>query len=439
MLAKGPGTEMMEAHAPARILPPAPLHAGRRALALLASCSLTALSLAGCNGGLQPPTPLHIALGTNSDQRLDSELREDFQERLGLLERGFLRLHPHAVLQVALYPGDQLIAAMQRRSRAGLEPDLIFVNGDTAVKLLNAGVVDPYPASPELLRSFDPTLLDRVRDPQGRLAGVPLLVQTQLSCFNRQQIPEAPRSLDELLQLSASGVAIGLSVEPIQLTWTAGSLGAIPAVIQAVHGGEGFTAAHREALVRWLDWLKLASGQQRVVFFSSQQEATAEFLAQRVAWIPCSSLSIDLLRRQLGANLGVAPLPDGPNQQQAAALNRVRVIALGRHSSAQARRLALDFVRFSANPLTQRSMTIGSLTVLPANRFVSLPLQSSQQLQAMQIAAEQGKQTNPLAGLMLSDDSRFPQMQTLLTRLVFGEATPAATADALLRILERRP
>ena len=429
--------EMMEAHAPALILAPAPLHACRRALALLASCSLTAFSLVGCNGGLPPPTPLHIALGTNSDQRLDNEFREDFQERLGLLERGFLRIHPDTILQLAIYPGDQLIAAMQRRSRAGLEPDLIFVNGDTAVKLLNAGVVDPYPASPEQLRSFDPTLLDRVRDPQGRLAGLPLLVQTQLSCYDRRQIPEAPRSLDDLLRLSASGVAIGLSVEPIQLVWTAGSLGAIPALIQALRG-QTLTAANREALIRWLDWLKLASGQQHVMFFSSQQEATAEFLAQRVAWIPCSSINTAVLRRHLGANLGVAPLPEGPNQQQAAALNRVRVIALGRHSSAKARRLALDFVRFSANPLTQRSMTIGSLTVLPANRLVSLPLQSSQQLQAMQIAAEQGQQTNQLAALIRSDDSRIPQMQTLLTRLVFGEANPVETADALLPVLERR-
>ena len=429
--------EMMEAHAPALILAPAPLHACRRALALLASCSLTAFSLAGCNGGLPPPTPLHIALGTNSDQRLDNEFREDFQERLGLLERGFLRIHPDTILQLAIYPGDQLIAAMQRRSRAGLEPDLIFVNGDTAVKLLNAGVVDPYPASPEQLRSFDPTLLDRVRDPQGRLAGLPLLVQTQLSCYDRRQIPEAPRSLDDLLRLSASGVAIGLSVEPIQLVWTAGSLGAIPALIQALRG-QTLTAENREALIRWLDWLKLASGQQHVMFFSSQQEATAEFLAQRVAWIPCSSINTAVLRRHLGANLGVAPLPEGPNQQPAAALNRVRVIALGRHSSAKARGLALDVVRFSANPLTQRSMTIGSLTVLPANRLVSLPLQSSQQLQAMQIAAEQGQQTNPLAALIRSDDSRIPQMQTLLTRLVFGEANPVETADALLPVLERR-
>ena len=430
--------EMMEAHAPALILAPAPLDACRRALALLASCSLTAFSLAGCSDGLRPPTTLNIALGTNSDQRLDSELREDFQERLEVLERGFFHIHPEAILQAVLYPGDQRIAAMQRRSRAGLEPDLIFVNGDTAVKLLNAGVVDPYPASPEQLRSFDPTLLDRVRDPQGRLAGLPLLVQTQLSCYDRRQIPEAPRSLDDLLRLSASGVAIGLSVEPIQLVWTAGSLGAIPALIQAVRGGQGLTAANRKAFVGWLDWLQLASGQQRVMFFSSQQEATAEFLGQRVAWIPCSSINVAVMRRHLGANLGVAPLPNGANQQQAAALNRVRVIALGRHSSAKARRLALDFVRFSANPLTQRSMTIGSLTVLPANRLVSLPLQSSQQLQAMQIAAEQGQQTNPLAALIRSDDSRIPQMQTLLTRLVFGEANPVETADALLPVLERR-
>jgi hypothetical protein len=37
MLAKGPGMEMMEAHAPALILAPAPLDACRRALALLLS------------------------------------------------------------------------------------------------------------------------------------------------------------------------------------------------------------------------------------------------------------------------------------------------------------------------------------------------------------------------------------------------------------------
>lgn len=396
-----------------------------------------ALTLAGCSYGLRPPTPLQIALGTNSDQRLDSELLHDFEERLELLERGFLRIHPDAILQVSIYPGDQLVGAIQRRSRAGLEPDVLFVTGDTALTLLRQGLVDPYPATPELLQSFDPSLLERVRDSQGRLAGLPLLVQTQVSCFNRRQIPEAPRSLDDLLRLSASGKAVGLSVEPVQLMWTAGSLGAIPALIATLRG-QTLSPAERQALLRWLDWLKLASGQLRVAFYASQQEATTEFLAQRLAWMPCSSINVGMMRRHLGASLGVAPLPNGPNQQPAAALNRVRVISLGPHSSATARRLALAFGRFSANPLTQRSLTTGSQTVLPANRFVSLPLQSSQQLQAMQIAVEQGRQTNALAALIQANDARLPQVQTLFTRLVFGEASPATTADALVQLLQRQ-
>lgn len=397
----------------------------------------TALTLGGCSTGLRPPTPLHIALGPNADQRIDSELRQDFQERLGLLERGFLHIHPDAVLRVTIYPGDQLVGAMQRRSQAGLEPDLLFVSADTALTLLRHGLVDPYPASPELQQSFDPSLLDRVRDQRGRLAGLPLLVQAQVSCFNRRQIQDAPRSLDDLLRLSASGKTVGLSVDPVHLVWNAGSLGAIPALIQTLRG-QPLNQANRQALVRWLDWLQQASGQQQVVFFANQQEATEEFLAQRLAWIPCNSINLAMMRRHLGNQLGVAPLPDGPNQQPAAALNRVRVIALGRHSSADARRLALAFVRFSANPLTQRSMTTGSLTVLPANRLVSLPLQSSPQLQAIQAAARQGRQTNALAALIESSDSRLAQVQPLLTRLVFGEASPEATADALQRLQRQR-
>lgn len=405
----------------------------RPLLTLLAA----ALTLTGCSGGLRPPTPIHIAVATNSDQRLDSEFQQDFEERLALLERGFLRIHPDASLQVSIYPGDQLVRAIERRSRAGLEPDLVFVNGDTALTLLREGLVDPYPASPELRQSFEPSLLERVRDPQGRLAGLPLLVQTQVSCFNRRQIAEAPRNLDDLLQLSAGGKAVGLSVEPVELVWTAGSLGALPALIATLRG-EPLDDTNRQGLKRWLTWLKLAGGQQRVVFYENQQEAIADFLAQRVAWIPCSSINLAMIRRHLGTSLGVAPLPSGANQQQAAPFNRVRVIVLGRHSSANARRLTLAFGRFSANPLAQRTMSTGSQTVLPANRFVSLPLQSSQQLQAMQTALEQGRQTNALAALIQSNDSRLPQIQSLFTQLVFGEASPASTADALVQLLQRK-
>lgn len=202
-----------------------------------------AFTLAGCGGGWQPPTVLFLAVGTNREQRVDTDLRADFQERLELLGRGFRRIHPATTIQVGIYPGDQLIPAIRWRSRAGLDPDLMFINGDSALRLLRQGLVRPFPARPELLQEIDPALLDRVRNPNGQLAGLPILVQTQLSCFNRRQVRQAPRHLKVLLQLSADG----------------------------------------QAIERWLSWLREASGQRRLSFFASQEEGLEEFEAGRVA------------------------------------------------------------------------------------------------------------------------------------------------------------
>lgn len=406
----------------------------RRLLTLLAA----ALATSGCSPLLRPQAVLFVAVGSNSEQRITGELRQDIQERLEVLETGFQRLHPDTNIQVGLYQADQLMAAMQRRSQAGLEPDLLFVNGDAALQLLSNGLIDPMPASPALLNNFAPELLDRVRDGRGRLAGLPVLVQTQLSCFDRRRVPQAPATLAELLQMSAGGQAVGLTVDPAHVLWTAGSLDAIPALQHVLHGKRP-SAEDRAAVTGWLRWLGAASSQQRITFFGSQAEAEAALLAGEVSWIACSSISVPMLRRHLGNRLGVAPLPNGPNGQPAAAVNRVRVIALGRHSSTGGRQRALAYARYSVNPLTQRTMTTGSRTVLPANRFVTVPVQSSQLLEAMQIAADQGRQSNALVAVIHGSDQRGPQLKVLLTSLVFGETTADAASDALLKLLQVTP
>lgn len=211
----------------------------------------------------------------------------------------------------------------------------------------------------------------------------------------------------------------------------------MPALDKAA-SGRAIAQSDREAIERWLRWLQLSSAQQRITFFASQPETDAELMAGRVAWIPCRSMSLPMLRRHLGTRLGVAPLPDGPNQQRATPVNRLRVLALGRHSSAIGRARALDFVRYSVNPLTQRTMTTGSLTVLPANRFVTLPMQGSAVLNAMAVAQEQGQQVNVLVALLRNTDTPLTGIQGLLTQLVFGEASPAASTEKLVRILQRQ-
>ena len=131
-------------------LPPAVLPFCRAGLLL------AALSLAGCGLGSRLPTVTYIAAGANTDQRLDAEMREDYRQHLGLLQDAFRQLYPGTTFQLGLYPEDQIIPAIVRRSNAGLDPDLLYINGDTALQLLQAGLVAPFPTDPGLEKLFHP-------------------------------------------------------------------------------------------------------------------------------------------------------------------------------------------------------------------------------------------------------------------------------------------
>jgi len=419
--------------------PPAaqkPQRRRNRLLTLLGGLALLA-PLGGCTPGREWPNVVYVAIGANKDQIIDAELKRESRDRLEEAIARFRQIHPDTHFQFSIFPEDQMVEVMRRRSRSGLAPDLLLVNGDTALRLRQAGLVDPFPIRKDQLAIFNETELRRLRSPDGRLAGLPVLVQTELSCFNRQRLPDPPATLQELLEASANGHPIGLSMDLYYLFWIVGSTGALPAMDRAALG-QPPNPAERQALTGWLAWMQNASNQQRVTFFPDQPTAEAEFKAGRLDWIPCRSTVLPQLRRVMGSALGVAPLPNGEGHR-ASPINRLRVLALGRSSSAEGRRRALAFSFYGVNPLTQRTLTLGSQTVLPANRFVTVPVQSSQVLAAMVTAANQGLQTNNLVTLVHNNDPRIPRLQTLLTELVFGERSPEAATTELIQILQARP
>jgi arabinogalactan oligomer / maltooligosaccharide transport system substrate-binding protein len=439
MLAKRPRSGMMGQLVPSMAPPPAAQKSQRRRdrlLRLLGGLALLA-PLGGCTLGRELPNVVYVAIGANEDQLINAELKQSFQDQLMKVGARFRQIHPDTHFQFGIYPEDQMVEVMRRRSRSGLAPDLLLVNGDTALRLRQAGLVDPFPVRKDQLAIFNEEELRRLRSPDGRLAGLPVLVQTQLSCFNRQRLSEPPATLQELLNASAKGHPMGLSLDLYYLFWIVGSTGALPAIDRAVLG-QPLNPAERQALTGWLAWLQNASNQQRVTLFPDQPTAEAEFKAGRLDWIPCRSTVLPQLRQVMGSALGVAPLPDGEGHL-ASPINRLRVLALGRSSSAGGRRRALAFSFYSVNPLTQRTLTLGSQTVLPANRFVTVPVQSSQVLAAMVAAANQGLQANRLVTLVHTNDPRIPRMQTLLTELVFGESSPEGASTKLIKILQARP
>ena len=426
---------MMGRHSSATALLQAPRFRSHRGKGLLLSM-LCGLSLMGCGSAPQLPNLIYLAISTNPEETIDAELVEELRYRISLLSDGYRQINPATHFQFALYSTEQITAAMRRRNQAGLGPDLMFVNGDTARRLLEQGLVDPFPLTPELANLFHAEDLKRMRTGNGAMAGLPILVQTQVACFNRKRLPNPPTNLEELLGASAQGNNIGLSVDLVSLFWTAGSVGALNALNRAAVGAP-INPEERRSIVKWLAWLQNAANQRRVTFYANAASTLQEFSAGRLDWIPCASANLPRLRKSLGPALGVASLPSGPGGS-ASPVNRLRVLALGRSSSQAGRKRALTFSRFSVNPLVQRGLTLGSQTVLPANRFVQIPVQSSRTLAAMVDSQRAGERSATMVNLLENDNPRIAATQNLIAQLVFGEVSPLAATDRMIRLFERQ-
>ena len=380
---------------------------------------------------------LYIAVGVDNDQAIDSDLLADFKTRLENLESGFQRLYPGISFQISIYPEDKLVEEVARRNLQGLGPDLLLVNGETASQLLRSQLTDSFPVTAQQRNALHPSDLKRLTTANGQLVGLPVLLQTQLACFNSKQLPVAPATVQDLLAVSAKGTPIGLPSTIIDLFWTAGSLEGLAGFDRALRGAKP-TPEELAGIERWLTWLQDASYQQRVMFYADQQAAETELIKGQLDWIPCRSTVLLRLRKAMGASLGVAALPNG-EFTEASPVNQLRLIALGRNSSKAGRKRALAFSRFSLIPLTQRNITLDSQTYLPTNRFVRTPVLSSAVLAAMVTANEQGQQSDMAVNNLHGDDRRLAQLQNLTNELVFGEVSPKNATALMVRILREKP
>ena len=86
-----------------------------------------------------------------------------------------------------------------------------------------------------------------------------------------------------------------------------------------------------------------------------------------------------------------------------------------------------------------RKFGITSYKMLPANRFVKVPVQSSQALQAMSASEIAGQRMAGMAGLLHDNDPRLASTQSLINALVFGEVSPKAAAKDLVRLARQQP
>jgi maltose-binding protein MalE len=381
---------------------------------------------------------LYVYVGVEDNAYDFNGYRRNFNEAFNRIEQQFRQVNPHTHFVVQLYRESALLNELSQRNATGLGPDLLLITNHTALKLAQAGLTRSPHLTPELRRVIDPATLRRTSlHNSNRLASLPVVQKAQLACFNRTRLQQVPTTVQELLAISASGNSVGLEVYPPGIFWSAGALGAIDALQQALLR-RPLNPEQQRALVRWTRWLQDANTQQKVTFYSNQSALLEGLSSGTLDWISCHSTDLLRLQQRLGSKLGVAPLPDGPDGQ-ASPISELTVLALGVNSSPGQRKAAEAFAHFALNPMVQRSITLSLKEVLPVNRFVNVPAESSMVLKAMLRAQQQSRQSESIVSLIRLNDQRMLKAQGLITRLVFGESTPEATAQGLIHTLQTQP
>jgi maltose-binding protein MalE len=409
------------------------LHSG---LVALMGAGVALLALVGCTGRSGDLSGrIQLAVGVSGIDQLSYELIEERTDQVNQLVRDFEELHPQITVNVTVFREQDIVNEVRRRNSTGLGPDLLFVSGTVAHRLVQQRQARALRVPQAVSRELDDSSLETVELPDGRLAGLPVLQEPQVACYDRKRLPLPPDTLQGLLESSETGTEIGLALDPVDIYWTAGPLGANHA-FAAILAGQPVTAAHRQQIRFWMAWLQSANELQRLNYFANEEQLVQGLIRQRLDWIPCHSTNMLRLRKKLGKRLGVTALP-GDFGGPATPTTRQRVWAFGVNSNANQRQISESFASFTVNPLIQRNLTMSTEQMLPVNRFVPPPVASSSVLQALVTAEQQGRLTENLAQSIPSGDPRRKALERLLMRLVFGDITPDQATDQVIRAIRR--
>lgn len=366
-------------------------------------------------------------------KRLDWLRRKDLDAHLWrpLIEE-FERVHPTIRVSLLTVSEDDLEDELRRRTARGLGPDLIFARGPAANTLLQQDLIAPVPRSAAMDRSIaglNPNYLKRVHNGSA-LSGVPIVELVTLACYNRQAMPNPPRTTTELMASASAGHTIGLSIDSFGIWWTAGTEGAVNAVVPLLFGQSPPTPTARQEdgkrIASWLGWLRQLAGQSRVDLATGPEELTQGLISGRLDWIPCYSLTLLPLKTSMGNRLGVSALPSGPGGSPSP-FNTLQVLAFGLDSSARQRQNSMALVQMIVDPVVQRRLVLESQEVLSVNRFVQIPVASSGVLAALKEASQQAETVTPMFSRPFTLERVHhvvPQLETIIQQVMVGVLTP---------------
>ena len=355
---------------------------------------LVALWLAGC-GWAKRERPLQgTLLVWHTWPASQGEALEAFFD-------SFMEINPGVTVVSEYVPLSDLFERFDDQAAAGLGPDLLIgvtpaMTRELAGKNL---LTDLAPYEPDvsnlLVRAVEALRVNAGAEALSPLFGLPVAAHTQVLFFNKKRVDQAPRTLNEVLEVARADQIIAFPSDFQHSFWGIRGFGG-EILIDGGVSSEGVTDGYVRngaqvtidgGLDEWLQWLQVAQKEPNIILSDDPEELFALFANGRATYYIGESTRLPLLRERLGEEtVGVAYLPDNvqstlteenetiPGQElygaeePPGAFLDLEVAAL---SSISARkRLALELILFLTNPVHQRRLASKDLGYVPINQRV---------------------------------------------------------------------
>ncbi len=344
--------------------------------------------------------------------------------------REFKRINPQLNIRLRALPSDRIEQELSYRTKRGLGPDLMLLASNRdLINFQDKGYISPVQLSSQEQANFRGSFLAHLRH-RGQQLAVPMRVFPSLACFDRKRLTQSPQTLAELIRLGQQKHSFGLSSNADGLDELMSGFGV------TLFPEKTATSVQQARVLQALRWFRDANLQPTISFVDNDEELRQGLIAGRFEWIPCSSGWLPTLERALGANLGLAVLPAGPEGPTKTVL-RMPLWAFGSQSSPRQRQLAKQFVLFTANIVNQRNMALELENVLPVNPSIALPLKAYPTLALMNAAMKH----STFATL---EQKRFLQQNAdkvanWVNYVITGVQSPEAVAPHIQNLIDSMP
>ena len=260
------------------------------------------------------------------------------------------------------YSDSKIYKKYSAKVKDGLGPDLLLVHNFMIPALSKRNEIKAIHPKSVRLKELRPRLLQPSKV-NGKMYGIPFIVNVQLLCFNKQVVKSAPRTFDDLIEASRSGISTAIGGNFLQTMcglpgFNARLFGAKPSSRQALKKG----------LSGWITMLRTSDEEPNMALFKNPSLMKQYFSEGKISIINCQSIDLPYLRKSLGKeNLGIVEMPTVNGKEPQSRLTGAS-FTINPYTSSNQNKLALRFSNYAISIDQQQQIAINWNSLLPVNQ-----------------------------------------------------------------------